>query len=466
MKISVTANRSFRDVQRSKKKIIAMKGSAGSGKSVDTAQGYILRLLSDKGRNLLCVRKSEVTNRDSTFAELQSAKNRMGIPDRVLRFTSNPMRGIFANGNEIMFRGVNNQKEQEKLKSIQVKKGKLTDIWVEEATELTRENVDILEDRLRGELPAGLFYQMKLTFNPVSKSHWIKSYYFDRHDDDVMTHHSTYENNRFIDAGYKQRMKRRKELDPDGYRIYGLGEWGELKGLILEEGRNWFMSTADDDTQSAPLGKSIDKEGNEVVYVSQNLQDYDAVAIGQDFGYNHANATILYGMKDDNLFVIRELYVHEKTNATIIALADEMGVFPKNVKMWCDSAEPDRINEWQDAGYYADAVKKEKNSIQAQIDWIKAHRIYVHHSCVNFMKEARQWKWKYNDQTDTYYDVPIEVFDDAMASMRYGIEGWRKNNEAVIGSLDKAMYDTIDSEFYDDEDDGIDLSQNFKPKIL
>mgnify|MGYP003438380746 FL=1 len=28
-------------------------------------------------------------------------------------------------------------------------------------------------------------------------------------------------------------MLMRKEQDPEGYKIYGLGEWGELGGLIL-----------------------------------------------------------------------------------------------------------------------------------------------------------------------------------------------------------------------------------------
>lgn len=55
---------------QSHKRYIVMKGSAGSGKSVDTAQNYILRLMKDKGRNLVCIRKSDITNRDSTFAEL------------------------------------------------------------------------------------------------------------------------------------------------------------------------------------------------------------------------------------------------------------------------------------------------------------------------------------------------------------------------------------------------------------
>lgn len=77
MNIKVQANPCFKEVDRSKKRYIVMKGSAGSGKSMDTAQHYILRLMSDPGRNLLCVRKADVTNRDSTFAELQGAIFRM-----------------------------------------------------------------------------------------------------------------------------------------------------------------------------------------------------------------------------------------------------------------------------------------------------------------------------------------------------------------------------------------------------
>lgn len=70
MNVEVKANPGFKEVDRSKKRYIVMKGSAGSGKSVDTAQNYILRLMQDKGRNLVALRKSDITNRDSTFAEL------------------------------------------------------------------------------------------------------------------------------------------------------------------------------------------------------------------------------------------------------------------------------------------------------------------------------------------------------------------------------------------------------------
>lgn len=221
MKINVKSNAVFKLVHRSKHRYVIMKGSAGSGKSVDTSQQYILRLLADRGRNLLCIRKAEVTNRDSTYSELVKAINIMGL-NKYFIPTTNPLRIRCVNGNSILFRGMNTEKEMEKIKSITVENGTITDIWCEEGTELTHNNFEILDDRLRGNLPEGLFYQMKITFNPVNKEHWIKKLFFDREDQDVLTHHSTYLDNRFIDEAYHRRMQRRKEIDPEGYRIYGL----------------------------------------------------------------------------------------------------------------------------------------------------------------------------------------------------------------------------------------------------
>ena len=133
MNINVELNESFRVVNESKKRYIVMKGSAGSGKSVDTAMNYILRLMKDDGRNLLCVRKSDVTNRDSTFAELQGAIFRM-FGDKWENYwliRQNPlMMECKVNGNQIIFRGVNDDKQREKLKSITFKRGKLTDVWI------------------------------------------------------------------------------------------------------------------------------------------------------------------------------------------------------------------------------------------------------------------------------------------------------------------------------------------------
>lgn len=77
--------------------------------------------------------------------------------------TSNMLLECKNNHNQIIFRGVNDEKQREKLKSITFKRGKLTDVWVEEATEITQSDFEIIDDRLRGILPKGLFYQIRLS---------------------------------------------------------------------------------------------------------------------------------------------------------------------------------------------------------------------------------------------------------------------------------------------------------------
>lgn len=361
--------------------------------------------MHDKGRNLVCIRKSDITNRDSTFAELTGAIYRMfgDQADRYWQINMSPLKlTCKANGNQIIFRGMNDDKQREKLKSITFQRGKLTDVWCEEATELTQADVEIIDDRLRGELPPGQFYQIRMTFNPVNKNHWIKKVFFDIPDDNVLTHHSTYLMNRFIDDAYKARMERRKIVDPEGYQIYGLGEWGEIGGLILH---NW-----------------------EIRDVSRNLNDYDDIAIGQDFGFNHANAILLLGIKDDNIYILDEIYLFEKDTSEIIQEAIKHAI-PTNKQMWCDSAEPDRIKMWQKGGFSrAKGVDKggSAGSVKAQIDWLKQRIIYVHPCCVNTIKEMQQWKWKKDERTGEYLDEPVPFQDDAMAALRYGVEGWRK----------------------------------------
>lgn len=149
----------------------------------------------------------------------------------------------------------------------------------------------------------------------------------------------------------------------------------------------------------------------------------------QDFGFNHANCVGEVGFKDGDLYLCKELYVFEKDTDEIISLAD--GKFNKKLRMYCDSAEPDRIQMWKKAGYRALAVKKEPGSVHAQIDYLKQRKIHIHPDCVNTIKEIGQWKWKKDERQNIYTDEPVNFFDDAMAMLRYSIEDERKHGKWV-----------------------------------
>ncbi|MFC4712244.1 PBSX family phage terminase large subunit [Planococcus dechangensis] len=397
--VKVSFNKGFKPANHTRKRYRALKGSAGSGKSVNIAQDYILKLSDPKykGANLLCVRKVDVSNRLSTFSELKGAINRIygDKADRYWHVNESAMTlKCLVTGSEVVFRGVQHEKDREKLKSINFASGKLTWIWIEEATELSEGDIDILDDRLRGLLDnPNLYYQITMTFNPVSSQHWIKRKYFDYQDEDIFVHHSTYLQNRFIDDAYQRRMERRKNQDPDGYRIYGLGEWGEVGGLIFK---------------------------NTLIHEFDTSESrFDSMVYGQDFGFNHANAILTLGYKDGDIYVCHEIYEHEKDTDELIKLADSHQLTKKH-RMSCDSAEPDRIKMWKKAGYKAYPVKKGPGSVKAQIDWLKQRTIHIHPSCVNTIKEIQQWKWRKDEKLNKYTDEPVDVFDDAMAALRYG----------------------------------------------
>ena len=200
-------------------------------------------------------------------------------------------------------------------------------------------------------------------------------------------------------------MERRRLEDPEGYRVYGEGEWGVLGGLILTNFEvHDFLTTK---------------------------TNFDAFYYGQDFGYNHADAILGVGSRDGEIYICSEIYVFEKDTEEIINLAKQNKV-DQRVEMFCDSAEPDRIKTWQKAGFRAAAVKKEPGSVKAQIDWLKGRKIHIHPSCVNVLKEVQQWKWKKDAASGLYIDEPVEFMDDAMAALRYSVERLRRGSAIEV----------------------------------
>lgn len=409
-KINVPMNSIFKEFNKSTARYRLAVGSAGSGKSVDIALDYILKLSDKKykGANLLVIRQTETSHKDSTFAELEHAINTCGL-SQYWDIKQTPLyMKCNITGNSILFRGFSDERARERVKSITVPEGHLTWIWAEEVCEIKKEDLNIADDRLRGQLPSPLFYQVTMSTNPVNASSWVKHDFWDWDSPEIFKSHSTYLDNRFCDEQYHQRMLRRKEVDPEGYRVYGLGEWGETEGLII---KSYLLED-----------------------LSLDFNNYDSVHYAQDFGFNHANCILEIGFKDDEIYVLRELYVHEKDTDEIIQMANDMNIVKSKI-MYCDSAEPDRIKMWRKAGYKAVPVSKEKNSVHAQIDYLKQHRIHINGCCLNTIKEIQAWKWKKDKVSGEYLDEPVDEFDDAMACLRYCIEPYRKNNR--LKTLDK-----------------------------
>lgn len=400
----VPMNLCFSEANAFRGRYRVLMGGAGSGKSCNLAQDYLLKLMDSRhrGANLLVARKTLRSHRNSTFAELEAAARRICGEeiDRYLRIRRHPMEiRCLSTGNSILFAGFHDERARETVKSIQAAEGKICWIWCEEATELREADIELLDDRLRGALPDGLFYQMSLSFNPTNGAHWLRRRFFDAPGEEVFLHQSTYRDNRFIDADYAARMERRARDDPDGYRVYALGKWGEGDGAqILSH--------------------------YEVAACDRNPKRYDAMAMGCDFGFHHPTAILLLGYRDDCVYVCDELILRGMDGEEIVNQMETR--FDKQWLVWCDSAEPDRIRRMRARGWQARGVKKEKGSVRAQIDWLRGRRLVIDSRCMHTLGEIRQWQWKRDARSGELLDEPVNRDDDAMAALRYGIEGWRR----------------------------------------
>lgn len=205
---------------------IVLYGGAGSGKSVFAAQRLIVRMMSKKLCNVLVVRKVGDTNRTSTFALLRQVISRWGLYSL---FDVTDLRIVCKiTGNECIFKGLD---DPEKIKSVTFAKGELTDIWIEEASEITEEDFNQLDIRLRGK---GIHGQITLSFNPVNILHWLKKRFFDRKEPRAVTLKTTYKDNLHLDEDYKRTLEGYKTTDPYYYQVYCLGQWGVIGKTIFD----------------------------------------------------------------------------------------------------------------------------------------------------------------------------------------------------------------------------------------
>lgn len=221
-------NKAFIPYLDNDKRYLVFYGGAGSGKSFFVVERYIYKMLKSKRFNLLVVRATGKSNRDSTFALFKQVINKWNLNAHFKINESDLRVKCLLNGNEVIFSGLD---DVEKLKSVTFSKGELTDVWIEEASEVLEADFNQLDVRLRGK---GTKKQIVISFNPIDVNHWLKKRFFDRQDDNIEILHSTYKDNEFLDDDYKRLLESYKDTDPYYYDVYCLGKWGVLGKTVFD----------------------------------------------------------------------------------------------------------------------------------------------------------------------------------------------------------------------------------------
>lgn len=375
-------------------------GGSGSGKSVAIAQIIIVRLLIEQDHRFLILRKVHRTLKRSVFQLFRDVISDWGL-DELFGFNLSDMTITCKNGSQILFSGLD---DVEKLKSITG----ITSVWIEEATEITLEDFEQVNLRLRGQ--TAYRKQIYLTFNPISSKHWLKGRFFDRETDDTLIVHSTYLDNHFIDEEYKKVLEELIETDKRLYDVYALGKWGVLEGLIYDRYET----------------------------IKELPEEYEYRRYGLDFGYKNAMALVEVKIIGKDAYIRELFYQNEKTTDDLIGFMKSEVISTRD-HIRADAAEPDRIEQICRNGFNAVPAKK---NVLAGIDAVKSYNLYITEDSINLLREIDSYRWA-QDRNGTPLDQPVKVDDHAMDALRYALFIHEVVRSKIVIGHKKNNFDSI-----------------------
>lgn len=378
-------------------------GGAGSGKSHFVMQKVLLKCLQYK-RKLLVVRKVGNTLKDSVWA--MCLKLLYQMPAVIKSINKSEYTIELINGTIILFKGLD---DPEKIKSIEG----ITDIVIEEASELTEDDFDQLNLRLRAQ--CGML-QIHLMFNPVSKANWVYKRFFENGTpEDTVIVHTTYKDNPYLPKEYTDSLLRLEKTNPAYYKIYAIGDFATLDKLVFPVKTVRLVS--EDETK--------------------NLLFW----IGMDFGYTNDPTAITWGYCDNmnhRLYITGEYDKTSMTNDVIAKVVTDLG-FSKE-RIVADSAEPKSIAELRRLGINRImAAVKGPDSVKNGIDRIQRYDIIIDERCTNTIEEFDNYTWIKDKKTGEYINQPVDMFNHHIDSIRYGTQNVMKQkvhtDEELAGCL-------------------------------
>ena len=240
-----------------------------------------------------------------------------------------------------------------------------------------------------------------IDFNPADEFHWIYDNILTRPDCYFIK--STYLDNPFLPREQIREIENLKNVDANFWRIYGEGERGHSEGVIYT---HWHP-------YSGEIG--------------------GITCFGLDFGYNNPTALVRVTENDKNLYWKEEIYQSHLTNSDLIPMIKQ--IVKSHETVFCDSAEPNRIEELKRAGIKAVPANKD---VKLGIDFVKSRALFIHSGSANLLKEIKSYK--YMDQgkkKGNEPEIPLKLNDHGCDGGRYGSISFAKPKSSLHVSFHK-----------------------------
>lgn len=342
----------------------AYKGARNTKKSfVAIVYDCIRALFENENNNAVIIREIMSSHRTTTFATFKRIINRPVEDDPSITLApffkiNNTNMTITRRKTKqvIYFLGMD---DPQKIQGIQVEKGYLTRVYVDEAFQIKNyADWDIVDGSIRGKLPEYLYHQITFCFNAWNKKHWLYERFFKgRLEDDyfalensekgyleyinetepfqfgigVYLHISTYRINEFRDTkNYDMAMERLKIVAPDLYKVNALGMWGNATGSTYPHFKQDLVISYNDSIRKY-MYDSV------VIGIDTGLSNSQGrIIYDQEMRYKSATTMVLKGLTYDckKIIALNEYFISNQGREVPYTEPQVVEMFAKKIKEW------------------------------------------------------------------------------------------------------------------------------------
>lgn len=380
-------------------------GGRGSGKTRFCFDKLLIKGLKEK-RTILLMRKTTAACKFSVWKELKDAVDRLKLNQFFIFYEGDYSAVCTLTGTIFKCTGLD---IAEKIKGF----SEISDVLLEEATEFTPEDVELIDGTVRSvlyKLPLQLYF----CFNPISKANWVfKRFGFDTGITPPNTFilKTTYLHNPYLSPDYLKRMEHMKLTNPTRWKIEALGDFVSLDKLVFH---NYKVESFD--------------------YTKLTGQ----LLVGLDFGFvNDISALVASILNEDEktIHIFKTWGATGKTNQDLINVITSLG-FSKSVII-ADSAEQKSIAEIKKGGIIKiKPAEKGKDSLLHGLQKLQNYTIIVHPECDGIITEFENYSWQKDKATGEYINKPIDDFNHYIDALRYSLQCAKTK----LKTLDKNLF--------------------------